>query len=141
MPLYADDAYIAQRLAQVDEFMRQRKVPVAIAERVHNYYNYILQRQLSSEQSFIMEGGWGCMHARTVQDSLTAWLWVETTSMICQSTGHCVKLDSGLTGGSCRCGHGGLDDRVRDSGVTLLSPIHFIDDAVRCTVLIMPKWA
>ncbi len=37
--------------------MRQRKVPAAMAERVHNYYNYILRRQVSSEQSFIMEGG------------------------------------------------------------------------------------
>lgn len=52
-----DDTYISQRLAQVDELMRQRKVPAAMAERVHNYYNYILRRQLSSEQSFIMEGG------------------------------------------------------------------------------------
>jgi hypothetical protein len=49
--------YIAQRQQQVDDFLRQRKVPAAMAERVHNYYNYILHRQVSSEQSFIMEGG------------------------------------------------------------------------------------
>ena len=54
--LPAGHTYIAQRLQQVDDFMRQRKVPGAMAERVHNYYNYILRRQVSSEQSFIMEG-------------------------------------------------------------------------------------
>lgn len=50
------DQYVAARLQQVDEFLRTRKVPRSMAERIHGYFTFILRRQVSHEQNTIMNG-------------------------------------------------------------------------------------
>lgn len=50
----------------VEDFLRQRKVPPNLAERVRTFFNYILSRQIIVEETSIINGREEC-HIESMQ--------------------------------------------------------------------------
>lgn len=47
---------MTRKRQSVDDFIRYRKLPQVLADRVRNYYNYIVERQIQHDEEDIISG-------------------------------------------------------------------------------------